>query len=68
MTSSRVAVLGAGGFIGSRVVESFHLQGFAEFRPIVRRISGLARSRRFNLDPRIADACDAQALRAALAG
>ncbi|HSZ02012.1 MAG TPA: NAD-dependent epimerase/dehydratase family protein [Terriglobales bacterium] len=68
MTSSRVAVLGAGGFIGSRVVESFHLQGWAEVRPIVRRISGLARSRRFNLDSRIADGCDAQALRAALAG
>jgi nucleoside-diphosphate-sugar epimerase len=68
MTSSRVAVLGAGGFIGSRVVESFHLQGWAEVRPIVRRVSGLARSRRFNLDSRIADGCDAQALRAALAG
>jgi nucleoside-diphosphate-sugar epimerase len=68
MTTSRVAVLGAGGFIGSRIVESLHLQRWGEVRPIVRRISGLARARRFNLESRIADGCNTQALRAALAG
>jgi 2-alkyl-3-oxoalkanoate reductase len=68
MSSPRVAVIGAGGFIGSRIVEAFHLRGWAEIRPVVRRVSALARSSRFNLDSRIADARDQQALGAALSG
>ena len=68
MSSPRIAVIGAGGFIGSRVVESFHLRGWAEIRPVVRRLSAMARSSRFNLESRIADARDKRALRAALSG
>ena len=68
MSPPRIAVVGAGGFIGSRIVESFHLRGWAEIRPVVRRASALARSSRFNLDSRIADARDKRALCAALRG
>jgi nucleoside-diphosphate-sugar epimerase len=65
---NRVAVLGANGFIGSRIVEMFHLGNAAEVRPIVRTISSLARLSRFDLDGRIADALDRPALTAAFAG
>lgn len=68
MIPPRIAVIGAGGFIGSRIVECFHMRGWAEIRPIVRGASALARSSRFNLDSRIADARDKRALSAALDG
>src|SRR5215469_9207225 len=68
MSLSRIAVIGADGFIGSRIVESFHLRGWAEIRPVVRRVSAMARSSRFNLDSRIADARDGRTLCAALSG
>jgi nucleoside-diphosphate-sugar epimerase len=64
----RVAVLGASGFIGSRVVEMFHLEGTAEVRPVVRRISSLAGPARFALDCRVADGSDREALREAFSG
>lgn len=64
----KVAVVGANGFIGSRLVEMFHLGARHEVVPVVRRASGLARSARFALDWRIGDALDLAALTAALAG
>lgn len=64
----KVAILGANGFIGSRIVEMFHLGGLAEVRPIVRTMSSLARLSRFDLDCRVADAFDQSALRAAFEG
>jgi 2-alkyl-3-oxoalkanoate reductase len=63
-----VAVVGANGFIGSRVVEMLHLEGDAVVRPIVRRASALASAARFALDGRVADAGDAAAMQRALAG
>lgn len=63
----RVAVLGAGGFIGNRTVEMLHLGGRAEVRPIVGRASGLALPARFALDCRVADARDEDALARAFA-
>src|SRR5438093_899750 len=66
--SLKLAILGANGFIGSRAVELFHLSGLAEVRPIVRSFNSLARLSRFDLDCRIADACDEAALRAAFEG
>jgi nucleoside-diphosphate-sugar epimerase len=63
-----VGVLGASGFIGSRVVEMFHLEGVARVRPIVHSAARLARSSRFALDGRIADGADRAALGAALEG
>jgi nucleoside-diphosphate-sugar epimerase len=66
--SVTVAVVGAGGFIGSRLVEMLHLGGDARVRPVVRRPYGLAGASRFDLDGRVADAIDETALRAALDG
>jgi len=64
----KIAVIGAGGFIGSRLVEMLHLGGAAEVRPVVRHAYGLAGASRFALDGRVADALDATALRSALDG
>lgn len=64
----RIAVLGASGFIGSRVIEMLHLNAAAEVRPVVRRYAGLARPARFDLDCRVAAATDVDALRGAFAG
>lgn len=64
----KVGILGAGGFIGSRVVESWHLSGIADVRPIVRRHSGLATTGRFGLDVAIADGRDETGLSQALSG
>jgi nucleoside-diphosphate-sugar epimerase len=61
------AVLGASGFIGSRLVETLHLSG-ADVRPIVRQVSSLARVARFQLDWRIAALDDSAALTDAMKG
>jgi nucleoside-diphosphate-sugar epimerase len=65
---TKVAVLGGGGFIGTRLVEMLHLEGMTEVRPVVRRVSSLARPSRFWLDCRVADAFDRKALRTAFSG
>lgn len=64
----RVAVLGASGFIGGRIVERLHLLGSLEVRPVVRAASRLAGAARFALDARVADGRDHGALARALAG
>ncbi len=61
------AVLGASGFIGTRLVECLHLSG-RDVRPIVRQVSSLARVARFDLDWRIASLTDPEAMVAALKG
>jgi 2-alkyl-3-oxoalkanoate reductase len=63
-----IGVLGAGGFVGSRIVETFHLGGVARVVPIVRSFGSLARLSRFAIDARIADALDGKALVEAFAG
>lgn len=63
-----VAVLGANGFVGSRLVEMFHLRGTHEVVPVVRGVSSLARLSRFNLRWRLADARHQESLAAALEG
>lgn len=63
-----VAVIGASGFIGNRIVEMLHLGGAHQVRPVVRRASGLALASRFDIEGRVADALDVSALEAALAG
>ena len=68
MNSPRIAVMGASGFLGSRVVEMFHLGAVAEVRPVVRGFQSLARLARFELDWRVADARDETALTAAFEG
>lgn len=64
----RTALMGASGFVGSRMVEMFHLGGLGEVRPIVRSFGGLARLARFDLDCRLADALDEAALTKAFEG
>lgn len=63
-----VAVLGASGFVGTRLVEWLVLRDLAQVWPIVRSYRSLARVARFDLDWRLADARDAVALERALAG
>lgn len=65
---SHIAVLGASGFVGSRLLELWHLSGWAEVRPVVRQVGSLARLARFNLDWRLADGSDEAALTAAFQG
>ncbi len=59
----KLAIVGANGFIGSRAVEFFHLGDLFEVRPIVRSYGSLVRVARFDLDCRIADATDREALK-----
>jgi Nucleoside-diphosphate-sugar epimerases len=64
----KIAIIGANGFIGTRLVEHFHLGGLNEVAPIVRRPVSLALPARFAIDWRIGDALDANSLAQALAG
>jgi 2-alkyl-3-oxoalkanoate reductase len=64
----KIAVIGANGFIGTRLVEIFHLTQRYEVVPIVRKPASLALSARFALDWRIGDALDAASLSQALQG
>lgn len=64
----RIAIVGAGGFVGARLVERWHLTGYAEPVGVVRRPAALARLARFPVAWRLADACDAEALATALTG
>jgi nucleoside-diphosphate-sugar epimerase len=64
----RVAVVGANGFVGSRLVEQWHLEGRADVVPVLRRPEAAASVLRFGLDCRVADALDERELARALAG
>jgi 2-alkyl-3-oxoalkanoate reductase len=64
----KIAVIGANGLVGSRLVEQLHLAGEHTVIPIVRGPMSLARSARFNVEWRLADALEGPALRAALQG
>lgn len=65
---STIAILGANSFVGSRLLEVFHLGEVAALRPIVRRYSSLACLARFDFDWRIGDGCQIEALVAAFRG
>ncbi|MDB6077679.1 MAG: hypothetical protein JWO82_1426 [Akkermansiaceae bacterium] len=64
----KVAVLGANGFVGSRLFEVFHLEQIASVRAVVRTFGGLAGLARFDFDWRKADALDEEAMVQALEG
>ena len=64
----KVAIIGAGGFVGSRMVELFHLMQIAEIVPVVRRVASMARLSRFQLDIAIADGRNSEQLAKALHG
>lgn len=63
-----VGIVGASGFIGSRLVEWLALRDLAHMRPIVRSFKSMARLARFDLDCRVADATDQAALETQLEG
>lgn len=58
----KIAVLGASGFVGTRLVERSVLLGQNEILPIVRSYASLARLSRFDLDCLVASAEDEEAL------
>lgn len=65
----RIAIIGASGFIGTRLVERFHLGGGEHsIVAIVRRASSLALPARFHLETQIADALDTDAMARAFSG
>jgi nucleoside-diphosphate-sugar epimerase len=64
----KVAIQGASGFVGSRLMETLHVNGLAEVIPIVRKYGSLPRIARFNLEWRLADALDEDALAKAFDG
>jgi len=64
----KVAIIGANGFIGSRLVEVFHLGGQFEVVAIVRQPCSLALPARFALEWRLGDALDTASLAKSLAG
>lgn len=51
----RIGVLGASGFVGTHLIENWHLGQKAEIVPIVRNFSSLGKIARFCLDWRIAE-------------
>jgi nucleoside-diphosphate-sugar epimerase len=63
-----IAILGASGFVGVRLVEMHHLGGGAPLRPIFYRPQNLAQTARFQLDWRLADYTNVDALAKALDG
>ena len=66
--TKRVLVTGAGGFIGSRIVEMMHDMGFATVRAGVRRWAAAARIGRFPVEIVQCDVSDAAQVRAAMSG
>lgn len=64
----KIAIIGGNGFIGSRLVEQFHLGAQHTPIPIVRKPASLALPARFSLDWRLGDALDTESLTKALQG
>ncbi|MCT2401503.1 NAD-dependent epimerase/dehydratase family protein [Novosphingobium mangrovi (ex Huang et al. 2023)] len=65
---TRIAILGAAGFIGNRAVEYFHDRPGYSVQPIVRRLSSAALAGRLGYECRIADAADGRSLQGAFEG
>src|SRR5215204_1836670 len=64
----KVAITGASGFVGNRLVEKFYLEKLHDVRAIVRGNWGLAMPARFNLDWKVCDHFDVKELSRAFAG
>jgi nucleoside-diphosphate-sugar epimerase len=64
----KVAIIGASGFIGTRLVERYHLGGGPAIAAVVRRPSSLALPARFAVETHIADALDVDAMARAISG
>lgn len=64
----KIAIIGANGFIGSRLVEQIHLRQQHTAIPIVRKPASLALPARFSLEWRLGDALELESLSKALQG
>ncbi|MCP9493829.1 MAG: NAD(P)-dependent oxidoreductase [Pyrinomonadaceae bacterium MAG19_C2-C3] len=64
----KVAITGASGFVGNRVVEKFFLENLHEVVPVVHSFSSLALPARFNMTWKVADHFSEQALSHAFDG
>ena len=64
----KVALIGAGGFIGNRIVEQLHLGTNHQVVPIVRKPYRLALPARFDVEWRLGDALNTDSLATALKG
>jgi nucleoside-diphosphate-sugar epimerase len=64
----KVAIIGASGFIGTRLIERYHLGGGPALAAVVRRPSSLALPARFAIETHIADALDVDAMARAISG
>ncbi|HEY4247244.1 MAG TPA: NAD(P)-dependent oxidoreductase [Lacunisphaera sp.] len=64
----KVALIGAGGFIGNRIVEQLHMGTNHQVVPIVRKPYRLALPARFDVEWRLGDALDPNSLATALTG
>ena len=64
----KIAIIGASGFIGTRLVEQFHLADDIEVVAVVRRPSSLALPSRFAMETAVADALDPDAMARAISG
>ena len=64
----KIAIVGASGFVGTRLVEQFVLQNRAEVVPVVRSFSSLAVLSRFDLPWKVCDVLDPHSLATAFAG
>ncbi|MES2695353.1 MAG: NAD-dependent epimerase/dehydratase family protein [Verrucomicrobiota bacterium] len=64
----KIAIIGASGFVGLRLLERLHLGGKAEVVPIVHAPRSLAVVARFDLPWKVCDPADEQQLEAALRG
>jgi 2-alkyl-3-oxoalkanoate reductase len=63
-----VAIVGAGGFVGARLLEMVTLAGRGDVVPVVRAYRSVGRNAHLGLPHRIADASRADSLKDALAG
>jgi nucleoside-diphosphate-sugar epimerase len=63
-----VAILGAGGFVGSRLLEMAVLSGRSDVVPVVRAFRSVARNAALGVEHRLGDALRPESLERALAG
>ncbi len=68
MINGRIAVVGASGFIGGRLIEHLVLEQSAEVKAIVRSISSYSRLARFDIEIEIGDLLDLESLYKAFNG
>jgi nucleoside-diphosphate-sugar epimerase len=64
----KIALIGASGFIGTRLIEKYHLGGGPSVAALVRQPSSLALPSRFAIETHLADALDVDAMARAMSG